>query len=183
MKHNVPDKPYCNSRKFDRFMTFLPTRANINLDCCTEQDCLSARDHDTRCGTLCYTRKLPTSFLPWHMLTSIRSPTASRKSSRRGKANRTPTQRRSIQRSSRRSPPRRCQRKAGRLRSRLPRKQCEKRAATGQATISQTSAISCERSKSGGKQAQAGRLRKRFNLLIRASLHGKFSFREKRLWR
>jgi hypothetical protein len=105
VKHKVPDKPYCNSRKFDRFMTFLPTRANLNLDCCTEQDCLSARDHDTRCGTLCYTRKLPISFLPWHMLTSIRSPTASRKSSRRGKANRTPTQRRSIQRSSRRSPP------------------------------------------------------------------------------
>jgi hypothetical protein len=101
VKHKAPDKPYCNSRKFDRFMTFVSTRANLNLDCCTEQDCLSARDHDTRCGTLCYTRKLPTSFLPWHILTSIRSPRASR----RGEADRTPTQRRRIQRSSRRSPP------------------------------------------------------------------------------
>jgi hypothetical protein len=102
VKHNVPDKSYCNSRKFDRLKTFLSTRANLNLDCCTEQDCLSARDHDTRCGTLCYTRKLPTSFLPWQILTRIRSPRASR----RGEANRIPTQRRrSIQRSRRRSPP------------------------------------------------------------------------------
>ena len=102
VKHKVPDKPYCNSRKFDRFMTSLSTRANLNLDCCTEQDCLSARDHDARCGTLCYIRKLPTSFLPWQILTSIRSPRASR----RGEASRIPTQRRrSSQGSSRRTPP------------------------------------------------------------------------------
>ena len=107
VEHNEPDKPYCNSRKFDQLMTFLSTRANLNLDCCTEQDCCSPRDHDTRCGTLCYPRKLPTSFHPWHTLTSLRSPKASRKSSRRGEANRTQTQRRrsSIQRSSRRSTP------------------------------------------------------------------------------
>lgn len=57
IKHSVPDKPFCDTRKFSNKTMTTSSCNNIDVDCCTNPGCSSSRDDDPRFGTLCYPRR------------------------------------------------------------------------------------------------------------------------------